>query len=152
MSSSDTKKRRPWWIRLLAIAALGLAAYFANVEIQSYFGKKARESLELEMLGLDEAKQRAALEKKPILVELSAVWCPSCRHFDKTVLGDPLVQTKIITEYIFAHVEYESESGKAFMETYGAHGFPTTYILSPDGALVRKLDTTMNPSDYVQQL
>lgn len=149
---STPAKKRPFWLRLLVIAIIGLAAYFVNVEIQSHLGKKVRAATGLELRGLAEATLIAAEQGKPILVELSAVWCPACRKFDKAVLSDPTVQTLINENFVFAHLEYESDEGKAFMERYQVRGFPTAYILDVDGALVRQLRTTMNPVEFSQQL
>lgn len=149
---SDSTKKRPRWLLYSLLALLGLGAYFANVEIQSYLGEKARAATGLELLSLEEASELALRLDKQVLVELSAVWCPACRQFDKAVLSDPGIQSQINANYVFAHLEYESDAGQAFMERYEVGGFPTAYILAPDGTLIRQLRTTMNPAEFKKQL
>jgi|TARA_B110000438_G_scaffold297013_1_gene342652 thiol:disulfide interchange protein len=148
----DASKKRLFWIRIGVLAIISAVAYFANVEIQSYLGEKTRGAIGLELRSLEDATAIAVAEGKPILVELSAVWCPACRKFDKAVLSDPSVQAQINAGFVFAHLEYESDEGEAFMQLHNVKGFPTTYILNTDGTLIRQLRTTMNPVKFSEQL
>jgi len=140
------------WISLAVGAVAVLAAYFINVEVQSHLGRKAREARGITTHSLAEALALARAEGKPVLAELSAVWCPSCRRLDQRVLADPAVRDHIADNYVFAAVELESEEGEAFMERYGVHGIPTLLVLDADGSLVRELTLTFDPKTFLGEL
>jgi len=150
--SNTPRKPGSWWLKIVVIFAAIVGAYFIYVEIQTRLGEQARESTGLTYRSLDEALVIAQAENKPVLAELSAVWCPTCRALDAKVFAVPEVRSAIERYYVFAQVEYESEAGPAFMEKYGVSGFPTLLILRPDGTLKRPLEVTMDPVEFLKQL
>ncbi len=145
-----TNTRR--WIGIGIMAAAVLAAYFINVEVQSYLGRKALAQTGLTALDLPQALAKAESESKLVLADLSAIWCPSCRKLDQTVLSDPEVRKAIEERFIFARIEYESEEGQAFQERYQVRGFPNLLILHPNGELVKKLPLTFDPAQFQRNL
>lgn len=144
-------KRLPWknWVGIILL--LGFA-YFANVEIQSYLGRKALDATGMEVYPLDQALVKAAAENKQVLANMSAIWCPSCRKLDQTVLSDPAVHQAINRDYVFTRIEYESPEGKAFMEKYHVQGFPTLLVLDDTGRKLRQLPLTFNPREFMALL
>ncbi|EDY80515.1 hypothetical protein VDG1235_129 [Verrucomicrobiia bacterium DG1235] len=145
-------EKKTSWYKYLVVAAAIAAAYFANVEIQTYFGKKALEEMGLERHALPAAMQKAHAENKLVLADLSAIWCPTCRNLDKQVFSNPAVQKAINKKYVFSRIEYESDEGESFMEMYDARSFPTLLILSPSGEKLRELPVTTNPDEFIQSL
>ena len=101
---------------LVIIAIVALAAYFLNVEYQSHLGQKAIDATGLEVLAFQDALVESSKTGKPVLADLSAIWCPSCRRLDTEVLANEVVKSKIERDYIFARIEYESDEGTEFME------------------------------------
>ncbi|MBK1878118.1 thioredoxin family protein [Pelagicoccus mobilis] len=144
-------KRTPWLKYALFAAAIA-AAYFINVEVQTRLGENVLEKMPLERHSLDQAFAKAKAEKKLVLADLSAIWCPSCRSLDKHVLSNATVQKAIEQKYVFARIEYESPEGEAFMERYNTRAFPTLLILSPEGEKVRELPFTTEPSEFLPLL
>ena len=140
------------WTSLAVIAATILAAYFINVEVQTYLGKKALRASGLAIHTLGEAKTLAQRESKLILADLSAIWCPTCRTLDRRVLSKETVRKTIEAHYIFARIEYESAEGEAFRKHYQLSGFPNLLILKPSGELVRKLPLTFDPEQFQKSL
>jgi len=138
--------------RLAGLAAVVLIGYFTMVEVNTYLGKKTLEKTGLEILPLEAAFLKAKEQDKPILADLSAIWCPTCRRLDAQVLSDPAVKERIHDQFIYARIEYESEEGKAFQKRYGVSGFPNLLILNADGSIVRKLAMTFEPEDFLKQL
>ena len=138
--------------RLGITALVVVLAYFGNVEVQTYLGKKALTETGLEVLSLDQALVTAKAESKPILADLSAIWCPSCRTLDRKVLADPEVRRAIQQNFVFARIEYESKEGQAFQQRYGVRGFPNLLILSPDGEKLRQLPVVFDPVAFRQSL
>ena len=102
-----------------------------------------------EAISLEQALAVAGANGKPVLVDMSAIWCASCRMLDKKVFGDPAVQQAIRSHYVFCRIEYESDQGEALMETYNVRGFPTLLILDAQGNLVRELPLTFDPEQFI---
>lgn len=140
------------WRRLLIWAAIAAAVYFGNVQVQTWLGERARVATGLESCSLDEGLARAAASDRLVLADLSAVWCSSCRAFDRRVLADPGVQRVLEEKFVFVRVEYESDEGKAFRERYSVRGFPRILVLDAQGTLVRVLPAVDDPATFVTAL
>ena len=140
------------WKSWLTFIVIAVTVYFANVEIQSYLGKKAQNETGLVMLSLDDAMKKAIAENKLVLASVSAIWCPSCRKLDQSVFSDKYVQQAIDNAYVFSRIDYESDEAEAFMEKYNVFGFPTIVILDAEGNFVRKLSVTLDPKTFVSYL
>ena len=144
------KKRN--WVTYGLFALVVLGVYFANVEVQSYLGRKTLDESGLVIHELPEAMTLAGSQSKMILANLSAIWCPTCRKIDKTVLSDPRVQDVINKRFVFSRIEYESDAGSKFQERYNVSGFPRLLVLAPDGKKIRMLDLTTDPDHFISQL
>ena len=148
-----TKKKKPSVVRTVVTLAITVAVvYFGNVEVQSYLGRKAVAATGLEPVSLEQALVQARADDRLVLADMSAIWCPSCRRLDKKIFGNPAVQQAIRAKYVFSRIEYESDEGEAFMETYGVRGFPTLLILDAQGNLIRELPVTFDPEQFVANL
>ena len=131
------------------IIILGVAAYFGNLQVQSHLGAKARQETGLETHALEEALTASARSKKPILVEVSAVWCPSCRALDKKVLSNPGVRQRINSDFLFVRLEFESPEGEAFMKRQSLTGFPQIVLINTDQTLAKNLPVTFDPEKFL---
>ena len=139
-------------IRVLILAMVALAAYFINVEVQTRLGRTALRETGLEIHSLEQAFAIAQTESKPVLANLSAIWCPNCRKLDRKVFSDPAVGKTIERNFVYARIEYESEEGERFRQKYGLDGFPNLLILNADGTPVRRLQIGFDPEKFNQQL
>lgn len=140
-------------LRSLAIIAIvALAAYFLNVEYQSHLGQKAIDATGLEILAFQDALTESKKTGKPVLADLSAIWCPSCRRLDSEVLSNEAVKSKIEKDYIFARIEYESEEGANFMERYQVSGFPNLLLIDGLGNKIKHLPRTFSPEEFLEAL
>ncbi|MCR9142329.1 MAG: thioredoxin family protein [bacterium] len=138
------KRFRGW----LAAGLIGLAAYFINVEVQTYLGEQALRETGLELNTLSAAQTSAQSQGRPILAALSAIWCPTCRKLDQTVFADPRVQKELKENFVFARIEYESEAGEDFMQKYNVRGFPNLLVLSPRGEIIQQLPIEFDPERF----
>ncbi|HCR31513.1 MAG TPA: hypothetical protein DIV79_16025 [Opitutae bacterium] len=136
---------------VILVAIVGFA-YYGNLKYQAHLGQKAIESTGLNVLALDEALARLAKSGKPVLANLSAIWCPSCRRLDYEVLSKEAVVQKIENDYHYARVEFDSEEGKAFMKRYEVRGFPNLIILDGDGNSLKRLPRSFSPESFLQAL
>lgn len=136
----------------LFVGGVAVALYFLNVEVQSYLGRQAIEKTGLANLSFEEASLRSRSEGKLILADVSAIWCSSCRQLDRQVFANPEVKRVIEKRFIFARIEYESEEGERFVERYDVGGFPTLFLIRPDGTVAKKLQVTFSPEEFLEQL
>ena len=137
------------WLSYLLIP---LIVYFGNIEVQTYLGKKALESTGLPYVNFSEAKANSSTLDKPILADVSAIWCPSCRKLDQKVFGNKEVQDVINANYVFTRLEYESDEGRAFVEKYNISGFPTLLVLDSSGKVIKQLGLTFDPKQFIAQV
>lgn len=120
--------------------------------MQRHLGEKAFAATGLEANSLSAAMATAKAENKLVLADLSAVWCPSCRTLDREVLSNETVKAAIDAKYVFTRIEYDSQDGQSFMETYNVRGFPTLLVIDANGKMLRKLATSANPQAFADQL
>lgn len=147
-----SSKFKPFLRSFAILGVLAIAAYFAHTEYQSHLGRQALEATGLEVHSLEQALAKSKETGKPVLADLSAIWSPSCRRLDETVLAHESVKAKIETDYIFARIEYESDEGQAFMRRHGLRGFPNLLTLDGEGEKLKALPRTFDPSEFLHAL
>lgn len=128
------------------------AMYMINVEVQSYLGRQAAEATGLPKHSLTEALALSAQQDKPVLAELSAVWCPACRKLDEKVFTNDKIKAVIEKHYIFTRVDYDTEEGQRFTARYQARGTPTLLVLNAQGDPLRRLKLSYDPEVFIEQL
>lgn len=79
---------------------------------------------------------RARREHKLVVVDLWAAWCHTCLSMQKFVLtGSKLPGAN--ARYVFLAIDTEREQNAEFLRQFPTSGWPTFYVLSPDGPSVR---------------
>jgi len=137
---------------LILFTAVGLGVYFGNVELQSYLGRQAVANTGLQVYKLDEAIAKAKSEDKLVFVDVSAIWCGTCRRLDNEVFSNEEVRRELNKRYVFSRIEYESEAGQKFINERNVKGFPNLWVLDGDGRDVKRLRVLFNPSKFAEQL
>jgi thioredoxin-related protein len=115
-------------------------------------GQRDFEKNGLVSLPLDKAKIKAKSENKHILVEVSAIWCATCRRLDSEIFADEDVKRVINERFVFSRLEYESDEGQNFLEKHKAAGFPNLWLLDGDGRVVKRLSVTFDKGEFLWQL
>lgn len=139
-------------ISIAVFLVIVISAYFINVEVQSYRGRQALAATGLVSLPFDEALKTAKTENKLVFVDVSAIWCPTCRKLDKEIFADKEVRRAISQKYVFSRLEYESDEGQEFLEKYDVSGFPTLLLIDSEGRVVKRLAITFDPSEFIEQI
>ena len=134
------------FVLVIVIALMG------NRALNTYLGERAIEQVPIDKMPLSDALTEARETGKPVLVEMSAVWCSSCRKFANRVLSAETVKRVVDDHFVFTRVEYETDEGKAFMQRYGLRGFPTILVLNGFAAQQAVLPTTYQPDEFVELL
>ena len=81
-----------------------------------------------------EAFDRAQVEDKLILLDLTAVWCHACHVMDETTYVDPTVVELLNAEFIPVRVDTDQRPDIAARYKHG--GWPTTSVLLPSGEIL----------------
>jgi thiol:disulfide interchange protein len=136
-------------IALLVLGGAGYAGYFAW---QGMLGRQALAETQLVSASLASSLERARRENKRVLVEVAAIWCPSCHRLDRELFTHPEVRRRITNDLVFSRLEHDSPEGKAFQAQVGARGFPTLWLVDPDWQGIKRLDLTFEPAAFLAQL
>ena len=84
--------------------------------------------------GWAQARRQQRVHGVPIFVYFRAEWCPQCHALDET-LEDPEVEARL-RQVIKVRIEPEDgdEEQSLFNDDFGAHAFPTVFLVSRSGA------------------
>jgi uncharacterized protein YyaL (SSP411 family) len=96
----------------------------------------------------NEAFQRARVENKPILLDISAVWCHWCHRLDHDTYSVPE-----IVEYVESHfipIRVDTDKRPDINRRYNMGGWPTTAFLTPSGLVMG--GGTYFPPDQMRQI
>ena len=87
--------------------------------------------------------ERAAHEKKFVIVSLQSWWCPWCLTMNKETWADPEVRAELKDHFIPVHVDQDSRPD--ISQRYERWGWPATIIFGPDGTEIVKLRGFYSP-------
>lgn len=137
---------------VLLVAVAGAAGYFGNLELQSYWGRKAIAETGLRIQPLNRALEIARSENKMVLVDVSAVWCGTCRKLDNEIFSNPSVKKVINERFVYSRLEYETPEGEKFLSERNVNGVPNLWVVDGEGNNVKRLRVTFDPDDFIEQL
>jgi uncharacterized protein YyaL (SSP411 family) len=83
---------------------------------------------------LSEAQQ----SHKPLLVDVSATWCPPCKVMKHEVWPDDKVRSAVTSGFIPVLIDPDLPANREVLERYSIKGFPTVLILDPSGTVIRE--------------
>lgn len=93
---------------------------------------------------LQAAMQRAQAEHKNILMDVGGNWCGWCLVLEETLHGDAELSALLERNYVVLHVNWSKENENAkFLRKYPEpKGYPSWYVLSPEGKLLKAENDT----------
>lgn len=96
----------------------------------------------------DEAFERAKRENKPVLLDISAVWCHWCHRLDKDTYAVPDIADYV--EENFIPIRVDTDKRPDINRRYNLGGWPTTAFLTPEGRPIG--GGTYFPPEQMRQL
>ena len=78
---------------------------------------------------------KALATKKPMIVFFYTDWCGFCQRFAPT-FDKVTKDSKVKENFAIAYVNCEDKDNSKWVEEYGIQGFPTVYVVKPDGKKV----------------
>lgn len=104
----------------------------------------------LEWLDYKDGNKRASLEKKPVMINFHASWCPACKEMEKDTLSNPLVKNYLKKNFISIRVDADRE--KYLSSKYKIRGLPTTWFLEHTGTQITHLVGYIPPEQFIEVL
>jgi thiol:disulfide interchange protein len=86
---------------------------------------------------LQEALGASRMAGKPVLLVLSATWCPPCQEMKRSVWSRTDVADLVHASYLPVHLDVDSEAGRTAGRQYAVDVIPTVLVLGADGTPVR---------------
>jgi thioredoxin-like negative regulator of GroEL len=95
-----------------------------------------------ENLSLEDAVKKAAQAGKPLLVEITASWCPFCKRFEEGPLSEDRVKDAL-KEWLA--VQIDADKHPELVERYAVGDLPAVALLSPKGSLAGSFAGNLEP-------
>jgi uncharacterized protein YyaL (SSP411 family) len=98
----------------------------------------------------DATFERAATEKKFVVMSLQSWWCPWCHAMNKETWANPEVRAALKDYFIPVYVDQDSRPDVS--QRYDRWGWPATVIFGPDGKEIVKLRGFYSPKFLIPVL
>ena len=98
----------------------------------------------------DAALLEAGKAARYLVVHFAGPNCPPCKKMDEVTYANPKVIEHCNRSFVNVWVYLDKENPLA--KQFGIHNIPTTCLLTPEGARVRKWEGYLGPEDYVKGL
>jgi thiol-disulfide isomerase/thioredoxin len=95
---------------------------------------------------VDDAK-RAGL---PLLIQVSAEWCPHCVRMTRETYTDPQLTNIISQRYVAVSVDADEQ--REFIQQMGIQSLPTTLVVAPDLRILNRLQGFQSADQIMQAL
>lgn len=96
------------------------------------------------------AVDQAARENRPILVQVSAPWCPHCQQMKETSWTNPQL-TRLVNER-FVAIEVNADEQRDFIDRMGIKSLPTTLVVGSDLQVLDRLQGFQSADQLLQTL
>ncbi|MDP2808138.1 MAG: DUF255 domain-containing protein [bacterium] len=134
-------------LALISLAMLSSISCAGSKKAEKDDAKTAK--AKAEWLAFDQAMEKAAADKKYVVVDFYTDWCKWCKVMDDKTYADPSVVTALKENFVIAKINGESPEkityrGKTmsqsdFTMSMQVSGFPTTMFLASDGTVIGKI-------------
>lgn len=98
----------------------------------------------------DATFERAANEKRSVIVSLQSWWCPWCHVMNRDTWANPDVRAVLKDHFIPVYVDQDSRPD--ISQRYERWGWPATIIFGPDGTEIVKLRGFYSPQFFIPVL
>jgi len=126
-------------LRLLsAIALLAISSTFAHAQDSVW------------LTDFNAARQKAAAEKKPIIIDFGTVKCFWCKKLDMTTFRDPAVAKRLAEQFVAVRIDADKEA--ALARHLGVSSYPTLVFAAHDGRILGQHVGYVETPRFQQQL
>ena len=79
------------------------------------------------------ALREAGASKRPLLVDVTATWCPPCKVMKRSTWPDARVGRLVRERFVAVRLDADVPAHQPIAAHYGAVYLPTVLVLEPDG-------------------
>ena len=97
--------------------------------------------------GYESGLAHARKEGRYVIIDFYTGWCRDCKKMDKTTFADPGVVKKIKDRFVA--VKVDGDKRPDLSSKHGIFGYPTFYILAPDGGKVFQRTGYMSREEFI---
>ena len=139
-----------WVKRAMGVLLLGVSFYYGHLiwkqvqaPVVAGFDESKIHQSEVPWTPLTEDSLKAALGKKPIMIDFWAVWCAACHELEQNTFSDPSIRPRLenFTLLKFDATQVTPETQK-WMEKFSIRGLPAVIFYSAEGVWLE--DLTLN--------
>jgi thiol:disulfide interchange protein DsbD len=128
-----------WVKKIFAVLLLIPAFYYGSIAATHF--KKNQPTVHQEYFWNDDAQQgfsKAAAEGKLIFLDFFASWCLPCVEMETRTFSDESLQRLLMDRFIPIKIDctQETDQCQKMVEKYSVIGWPTFFILSPQGEVI----------------
>jgi thiol:disulfide interchange protein DsbD len=90
----------------------------------------------------DQLLKEAIAQKKPVIIDFSAVWCAPCRELEEITFRDPEVVKQSKKDFILVKVDLTRKGNPVYdrlLKQFDVRGVPTVVFIDPSGKERRDL-------------
>ncbi|MFH1436899.1 MAG: cytochrome c biogenesis protein CcdA [Pseudomonadota bacterium] len=133
------------------LRVLAIVVFFAGAA--SNLMARSIRPVELDWV-LDDEKKALALhktDKKPLLIDFTALWCEACQKIDKKTFSDKSVR-KHLDRFVLLRMDLTDmdDDDEAIQEKYGIGGLPTLLIFDSGGKETSRITEFIGPGDMIE--
>jgi thioredoxin 1 len=100
----------------------------------------SQQGINFSVISLEQAKQKAHAENKPLFVFVHATWCPTCKKMEHEVLVQKQLGDVYNKNFINDAIDLDSPEGRLLNQSIPIRATPTLFFFNADGKLVEKLE------------
>lgn len=134
---------KKYFIIILSITLLAVVIFLGQKFYQNQTDEQARKMLAASGMNfyddsIDKALQKAAKEKKNLMLYFYASWCGVCQKMKKEVFSNARIHTFYNTNFVNMALNIEKE-GKTLSEKYDVDSFPAMIFINENGKIIQKI-------------
>lgn len=107
---------------------------FANEELRAFSN-----------MNIQQAKEKASLEGKLILLDFHANWCSPCKWMDQTTFADSDIISILREDYIALKIDIDNKDGYEIKNQFDVKYLPTLLIFNSEGIMIERVEKTITP-------
>ena len=108
----------------------------------------------------EKAKLTAAKENRLMYVLFTGSdWCGYCIKLQKEVLSKPKFKKLGEKDFVFVYIDFPRKSradnpmaNRVLSKMYDVHGFPTAFVMDPNGKVLTKIVGALPMKQYIKKL
>ena len=140
--------------KIITIGIIALSAIFIVSNLKNLSQDAGLHDWHSNLQGYVEATRLQHVSAKPMAVFFYTDWCSSCKILREQVLSSPEVHA-YLQNMITVKINPEaSPFEETLAQEFGVMGYPTFFVISNNGRLVKQVERTTNitPQQFIEQL